>query len=114
MKPMIVIFFIAFVISGCAATGPQHMYWGKYSNTLYELKKSPGEKATRAHMEELREIIDKSKEKNLRVPPGVYAELGQFYQMRNESGKAVEYYRLEAETYPEAQQLMSRLISQSK
>ena len=98
--------------SGCATRGPQYMYWGNYQHTLYKVKKEPSDAAIKAHMAELQDIIDKSGEKHLRVPPGVYAELGMYYEIQGDTARAAGYYRQESETYPESQQLMARLISQ--
>ena len=111
MRP---VFFAIVVIffSGCAAQVSQsNLYWGNYSNTLYNIKKEPGEITKVAHEKELQSIVEKSKELNLRVPPGIYAELGLFAMERGDNNAAQNYFGLEQNTYPEGAILMQRTIS---
>ena len=54
--------------------------------------------------------MEKSKEMNLRVPPGIYAELGLYAMERNEKNAAQNYFRLEQETYPEGTTLMQHTL----
>jgi hypothetical protein len=100
---------------GCAPTGSQPMYyWGDYSESLYQTKKHPGPETQAEHIAVLEKIIETSKEKNCRMPPGVYAELGYIYAMQNADKKAIELFTLEKQTYPEATLFMDRLIQRSQ
>ncbi len=63
--------------AGCVPR-PSMYYWGNYSETLYRAKKTPGDDTLLAHRQSLENIVEQSKTLNLRVPPGVYAELGTF------------------------------------
>ncbi len=99
---------LAVILGGCA--GPKLYYWGDYSDTLYANRKTPGDETQFVHIQELREIITVSKQRNQRVPPGVYAELGYFYLKTNQSRLAVDYFRQEQQLYPESTVLMERLI----
>jgi hypothetical protein len=89
-------------------------YWGDYSESLYQTKKHPSEESLAEHEAVLEKIIETSKEKNCRIPPGVYAELGYIRAMRNDSKRAVELFTLEKQTYPEAALFMDRLIQRSE
>ncbi|MBT4860124.1 MAG: DUF4810 domain-containing protein [Gammaproteobacteria bacterium] len=112
MKTTIIIILSLFLFSGCAARISQsNLYWGNYSHTLYNVKKEPGEKSNKAHQEELLSIIDKSTANNLRVPPGIYAELGVLAKERGDNNAASNYFRLEQNTYSEGSVLMKRAIS---
>ena len=98
-------------LSGCATTVSQSdLYWGNYSNTLYMVKKEPGEASSSAHEEELQSIVEKSKEMNLKVPPGIYAELGLYAKERGDHNAAQNYFGLEQEAYPEGAILMQRAL----
>jgi len=99
--------FAALYLSGCAA--PSMYYWGNYSNTLYHSKKAPSEESALNHQQSLEKIIDESKTRNLRMPPGVYAELGYIFLKQNKSKDAIQYFKLEREIYPESALLMQRL-----
>ena len=85
-------------------------YYGKYSHTLYEFKKEPSEEQLQIHIDELKNIIETSGEKNLRVPPGIYAELGYYYSQQEKFDDAIALYNLEAATYPESSKFMKTLI----
>lgn len=101
------------LIVGCT-TRSQMYYWGNYSGTLYNAKKNPCPESLSEHKAGLEAIIDESKTRNLRVPPGVYAELGYIYSMENNTQKAIELFQLEQNTYPESGVLMARLIQQTE
>ena len=47
---------------------------------------------------------------NLRVPPGVYAELGLYAMERGDSKAAQSYFGLEQDTYPEGAALMQKTL----
>ena len=111
------VFFLVLVASGvtfgCAA--PKKMYyWGEYSNSIYSCKKDATEENLLKHRQVLETIIKESHEKSLRVPPGVYAELGYICFRQNKNDDAVRYFDLESKTYPEAGILMQRLIQAAK
>jgi hypothetical protein len=54
--------------------------------------------------------IEKAKAKNQGVPPGLYAHLGLLSLQVNNAQKAVEYFQLERQVYPESTVLMNRLL----
>ena len=105
--------FISVAFIGCAQQKPMY-YWGNYSDTLYHAKKEPGVETLAKHKEALENIVEESNNRNLRVPPGVYAELGYLYAAQNNSKKAIELFSLEKTTYPESTIFMDRLIMQTE
>jgi len=104
--------FIAITaLSGCVTPLSQsNLYWGNYSQTLYQVKKNPGEASNSEHEKELLSIVEQSKKRNLNVPPGVYAELGLFAMDRADSAAAINFFRMEQATYPEGSVLMERIL----
>lgn len=104
------------LFAGCTSTGisASNLYWGDYSTTLYELKKSPGADTKAAHIKELNSIIEKSKELNLRVPPGLYAELGMYMLNEGKKNKANVYFNLELKTYPESKAMVRQILKKKK
>jgi hypothetical protein len=109
IRPISSALFVLVLLSGCATVSPANLYWGNYSNTLYQVKKNPGDETKKAHQIELQSIVEKSKEKNLRVPPGIYAELGMYAKELGDDSAAKQYFNLEQETYPESGPLMKRV-----
>ncbi len=110
-KVIFIIFLVVIFLGGCATVSKSNLYWGKYSHTLYQVKKNPGERSKNKHQEELQIIVKKSKEMNLKVPPGVYAELGMYSKQSGDHSAADNYFRMEQEEYPEFNILMKSVLS---
>jgi hypothetical protein len=104
---LLIIFLTSMMFSGCAPK-PSMYYWGDYPKTLYASKKNPNDETLLAHKQSLENIIEQSKSYNLRVPPGVYAELGYFYFRTNNDKLASQYFTMEENLYPESKILMTR------
>lgn len=96
---------------GCATKQKPMYTWGKYSKSLYNYKKNPGEKSLAKHIEVLDKIMQDSKDKELRVPPGVCVEYGYILMNEGKTEEAINYFRIEEETYPESTVLIERLIN---
>ena len=73
IKGLIIIATLA-LLGACNST-QGGLYWGNYSDTLYDLKKEPGEKAQKNHLRSLNDIVATSDKKGTRIPPGVLVEL---------------------------------------
>lgn len=105
---LLILFVFSFSFAGCA---PKKMYyWGDYSKSLYSYRKNASEETLLKHQQTLENIIETSNAENLRVPPGVFAELGYYYFKQNNNTRAIQYFRMEEKTYPESKVLMERLI----
>lgn len=90
-------------LGGCASkTKPPLYYYGDYPKTLYKLKKDPSPARTAAHQESLEDVIQESKERNLRVPPGIYCEYGYLLWQKGQHAQAEAQFNLEMQTYPES------------
>ena len=62
------------------------------------------------HKNSLLEIIDKSIELEIKVPPGVYGELGYIYFNENNMIKSEKFIALEIKTYPESKFFMDQIL----
>ena len=102
------------LVTGCTTITEAGYYWGDYAATLYKYTEQPSEETLAAHVEELNHIVEVSKEKGLRVPPGIYAELGYISAKKGESDTAKAYYEIEMQNYPESQPFLERLVSMNK
>lgn len=104
---------LAIFLSGCA--GPPRMYyWGNYSDSLYQTKKHPSDESILSHQQVLEKILEESGKSNIRVPPGVYAELGYIYFRQNKKDLAIRNFKIEKALYPESALLMDRLENAAK
>ena len=110
MKKILFTSLIAIGLVGCAA-GPQPLYsWGSYTQQTYLMYNQPEKATPSAQIIKLEAEIEKAKAKNLAVPPGLYAHLGLLSLQVNNAQKAVEYFQLERQVYPESTVLMDRLL----
>ena len=99
-------------LSGCT-TPPLKYYYGKYSTTLYRTKKDGTPGSLENHKNSLVKIIQTSKERGYRVPPGIYCEYA--YLLSNEGNpEAEKYFALEIETYPESERFVGLIRNQIK
>ena len=117
MRELIGVLAIAAVLalSGCATTVTETgYYWGKYSSTLYDYTKNPSDETMAAHVEELEKIITESAERELRVPPGVHAELGYIKAKQGDGGTAMTHYESEMALYPESRVFLERVLASSR
>lgn len=104
----------ALLITGCANTVKPMYDYGDYSESFYAMKRESGAETEAEWLQSLERIIVRSEEINVRVPPGVYANLGYLNLRANNSEKAISYFELEKSTYPESVIFMDRLISRVK
>ena len=101
-------------LSGVATVTEAGYYWGKYSSTLYNYTKDPSDETMAAHVEELEEIIAESAERELRVPPGVHAELGYIRAKQGDDSAAMAHYESEMALYPESRLFLERIVASSQ
>ncbi len=114
MKKIILISLMLIFASMISCAAKKMYYWGDYSTTLYAYKKDSNEESLLKHMKDLENIIEVSNRKNMRVPPGVYGELGYYYLRSNKTKEAVGYFNFEKQLYPESGVLMDRLIQKAE
>ena len=101
------------IMSGCNSTPPMYEY-GEYSESYYALKKESGEQSNSEWKASLEEVIELSNARAIRVPPGVFANLGYIHLKSNNNEKAIQYFEREKSTYPEATKFMDNLIKKAK
>ena len=108
---IVIALFLASLTAGCTTVTEAGYYWGDYAPTLYKYTKSPSDETMAEHRESLEGIIAKSTEKDLRVPPGVYAELGYLQQQLGDREASLNYYASEIKLYPESAPFLERLMN---
>ena len=111
MKKSLVLFLISIfaLLTGCASQNRPQYVWKDYSSSLYYIKKTPSEESLKYHRDLLLEIIEESKSRNVRVPPGVYCEYGYIRLKEGKKQEAFGYFDLEAQTYPESKVFIQSL-----
>lgn len=95
---------------GCASA-PKPLYsWGEFPQQTYLSLSSPEKAMPQEQVLDLEKDLEKAKAKNLAVPPGLYAHLGLQYLNMNDAPRAIQYFELERQVYPESTVLMDRLL----
>lgn len=91
---------------GCA---PKPLYgWGDYEGSLRACYVDHDESEAQADLER---TIAADQQSGQRVPPGAYAEYALLLYKSGQSQRAIEYFRLEATTFPESKVLMDKLVA---
>ena len=81
---------------------------------MYEYKKSPNDETFLAYQNSLEKLIEKAQlDSTRKVPPGIYAELGQIYLDKGEKDVAIKWFQQEAEHFPESAVLVKTLIEKA-
>ncbi|ENU57285.1 Putative lipoprotein [Acinetobacter guillouiae MSP4-18] len=103
-------FFTTLTLVGCAS-GPQSLYsWGGYLQQTYLMLAVPEKTSPQQQILALEKDVEKAKAKNAAVPPGLYAHLGLLNLNIQNGPRAIEYFELERQIYPESTVLMDRLL----
>ena len=101
---------VSLSLVGCA-TAPKSLYsWGEFPQQTYLSLSLPEKAMPQDQVLKLEKDIEKAKAKNLAVPPGLYAHLGLQYLNMNDAPRAIQYFELERQVYPESTVLMDRLL----
>lgn len=96
---------------GCVSA-PKSLYsWGQYPQQTYLMLSVPEKTSPQEQIAQLEKDIEKAKAKNAAVPPGLYAHLGLLNLNINNGPRAIQYFELERQTYPESTVLMDRLLN---
>ena len=113
MKTVFIVAFVTIFLAGCQTTKPMYEY-ENYAESFYSMKKEGGVETEAQWQSSLERIIAKSKVKAVRVPPGVYANLGYIHFKANNSAGAISFFEQEKQIYPEAAKFMDNLIQKAK
>jgi len=104
---------MALLISGCSGKKPMYEY-SNYSESYYQLKQTGDAESTAQWKTSLEDSIEKSNALAIRVPPGIYANLGYLYLKVNDTQKAIAFFKMEKALYPESGVFMNNLIKKAE
>lgn len=88
--------------------------YSNYSQSYYQLKQTGDAESTSNWKTSLEESIEKSNALAIRVPPGIYANLGYLYLKVNDTQKAISFFKAEKALYPESGVFMDNLIKKAE
>lgn len=108
---LLTIVLLGLLVASCANTVKPMYDYDNYSESFYAMKHEAGAGSEAEWLKSLERIIVKSEERGIRVPPGVFANLGYLSLLENDNEKATSYFESEKSIYPESKIFMDRLIS---
>jgi hypothetical protein len=100
---------LALALGGCATKNSGLYDWGGYDAMLYGAYKDPT--TVGVNTQKLQQHIDKLEQGKLKVPPGLYADLGMLELQAGDKEKAQAHFRKERDLWPESAGLMDALIN---
>ena len=113
IKRLVILLCITGLITSCSNVSPGGYYWGNYSYTYHQLIKEPTSENRAKHQATLQDIIAESEKLNLRVPPGIHAELGNLLELDDQTESAIAQFSEEVRLYPESEVFIGRLLSRT-
>jgi hypothetical protein len=99
------------LLTGCATVTEAGYFWGDYSSSLYRYTKDPSKETLTAHIATLEKMIEEADKRDLRVPPGIHAELGHLKGKQGDSVARDQHFVAELGLYPESRVFVERLIA---
>lgn len=107
--------FVAVVLlSACAQQSTNLYYWGDYENLIYKSYVKPGELSISEQIQLLNSDIDRAKETNKKIAPGLHAHLGYLYFVDGNANAAVEAFNREKTLYPESEHFLNGMIERMR
>ncbi|MBZ2170561.1 DUF4810 domain-containing protein [Nitratidesulfovibrio sp. SRB-5] len=102
---------VCILCTGCAKRADSMYCMDNYSSTLYACRKNPAQEQQDKHVKAMEDIVAKSEQRNLRVPPGIFAELGYVHLKAGQMAEARKYFEAENRLYPESKVFTTRLLT---
>jgi hypothetical protein len=113
MKQILIFVVCLLFLPGCLP--PQQVFfWGDYSGTLYAYKKSPSDKTSSEHKKSLLGIIENASKNKMKIPPGIYAELGYVLIKEGKMKEGLAYWDNEVLLFPESIVFINKLKEEIK
>lgn len=102
---MMVALISAVLLTGCQSTQYE---WNHYSDRMYQYYSEKID--DQQYMNTLLRAEKAAKGHNRKLGPGLFAEIGTMYLRMGKAATAIEYYKKEADTWPESKGFMTSLV----
>ena len=108
MKRALLALALGLAGAGCTST---HYDWGNYEDSVYDVTVRPDSFDLGAEIDALEQQIEKTKNKDRPIPPGVHAHVGYLYTVSGNGDAARGHYEAEKALYPESAKFMDMLLA---
>ena len=102
----------ALLLAACASAPKPLFHWGEYPDAVYGYYQDSGDWDSQEKV--LTKAITEARSKNLKVGPGIYAQLGLVMAKQGRDAEAQAAFRQEAMLYPESAVFMQRLTGMKR
>ena len=106
-KPILWLFLL--LLGGCSTLPKSPYYWGYYEDLIYQSYHQPGSTDANTQIQRLTSDIQKAEAKGLKVPPGIYIQLGYAYSLTGNDTAALTAFDQEILHFPESKHFVDRL-----
>ncbi|XAV89095.1 MAG: DUF4810 domain-containing protein [Candidatus Symbiodolus clandestinus] len=97
------------LLGACSSAPPQLYCWDQYEKTLYQYYQ-PEKSSFAEQVSNLEKVVAQAAAKGKKVPPGLHAHLGLLYSKLGQTGKALQQFEAEKQSFPEATAFMGFLL----
>ena len=101
---------IALLLAGCQSSRGLYI-WGDYQNSVLQVTSTDGQPDLGALVEDAKLTIQRSADRDIRVPPGLHAHLGMLLASQGQLDGAAAAFLTEKEVYPESTVLIDGILS---
>lgn len=98
--------------TGCANQQPLY-YWGGYEDVLHQYYTRPGDMPAARQIEILQRDINTATQRNLKIAPGIYAQLGLAYADLGNQSAAENAFKQEMALFPDSTVLLEGMIKRA-
>lgn len=112
MATIFTLLVAASALTGCQSTSVFH--WGRYESLVYTSYADPDNATAPIQIETLQKDIEKAKKNQLKIAPGIFAQLGYMYVIAGDRQQAKSAFEQEKTLFPESQVFMDTLIQKLK
>ncbi len=103
------------VLAGIAACSTPSLYeWGPYEDAVADITSHAGQVDVDGWIDRLKETVERARQEDRRIPPGLHAQLGMLYSMRGQNDTAAAAFETEMELFPESATFVRGMLARMK
>ncbi len=97
-------------LTSCQQRQSSYYDWGSYEDSVWQLTHAEGSRDVDQQIQSLVEQVERTRQEDGRIPPGLHAHLGLLYSMRGELDTAKAAFESERELFPESATFIDGVI----
>jgi len=102
---------LVLALLGSACASPPYYDWGRYEESVYVVTAVPDGFDLQAEIDSLELQLERTRNKERPIPPGLHAHLGYLHSVAGNPAAAREHFEQEKALFPESTRFMDYLLS---